>query len=214
LGAFAICAVDETKGEKIWYNNQVATAYYYSTSCGKSASIKAWGSKLNKKNSYLQSISVCDENGEFYEEKLPWYRWTVEITAETLENLLELNTGKEIGNLTVVKVSKRGEGGIVQQITATGTKGEIIVETENKIRSALGGSGYTIEKQDGTRVNSTKLLPSAFFTIEKRDNNYIICGGGYGHGIGMSQNGANEMAKAGKKYKEILTTFYSGVTIK
>lgn len=42
---------------------------------------------------------------------------------------------------------------------------------------------------------------------------YIIEGGGYGHGIGMSQNGANEMAKNGKNYKEILGLFYQGVTI-
>ena len=91
--------------------------------------------------------------------------------------------------------------------------GKIVVETENKIRSALGGSGYTIEKQDGTIVNSSKLLPSAFFTIEKKNGNYILHGGGYGHGIGMSQNGANEMAKQGETYKQILTTFYTGVTV-
>ena len=87
------------------------------------------------------------------------------------------------------------------------------METENKIRSALGGSGYTIEKQDGTVVNGSRLLPSAFFTVEKQNGNYIIHGGGYGHGIGMSQNGANEMAKQGKTYRQILTTFYTGVTV-
>ncbi len=38
-------------------------------------------------------------------------------------------------------------------------------------------------------------------------------GGGYGHGIGMSQNGANEMAKKGKNYQEILQMFYPGTTI-
>ena len=41
------------------------------------------------------------------------------------------------------------------------------IETENKIRNVLGGSGYQIEKQDGSTINSSKLLPSAFFTIEK-----------------------------------------------
>jgi len=38
-------------------------------------------------------------------------------------------------------------------------------------------------------------------------------GGGLGHGAGMSQNGANEMAKCGKNYREILTLFYQGVTV-
>lgn len=209
-----INAVNETAGEKIWYNNRVATAYYYSTSCGKSASITAWGKELNQNNQYLKSINICDEDGKIYEEMLPWYRWTATIPGEILCNLLELNTGIEIGTLQSFSVTKQGEGGIVQQITAVGDQGRIVVETENKIRKALGGSGYTIEKQDGTVIDSTGLLPSAFFTISKSGENYILSGGGYGHGIGMSQNGANEMAKAGKTYREILTTFYSDVEIK
>ena len=84
---------------------------------------------------------------------------------------------------------------------------------KNKIRRALGGKGYQIEKQDGTVVDSQNLLPSAFFQIEKSEGNYIINGGGYGHGIGMSQNGANEMAKCGKTYIEILQLFYQEVTV-
>lgn len=209
-----ICAVNETTGEKMWYNNRVATAYYYSTSCGKTTSIKAWGTNFNENNQYLKSIEVCDEEGNMYEEALPWYRWTATISKQMLCNLLELNTGTEIGNLQSISITKQGDGGIVQQITALGDNGKIIVETENKIRKAFGGSGYTIKKQDGTIINSTQLLPSAFFTISESGENYILKGGGYGHGIGMSQNGANEMAKAGKTYREILTTFYSDVEIK
>ena len=96
----------------------------------------------------------------------------------------------------------------------TGTTKTITVETENKIRAALGGSGYEIQKQDGKVIQSTKLLPSAFFTIEKNGKSYIIEGGGYGHGIGMSQNGANEIAKTGKTYEQILQFFYSGTQVK
>lgn len=212
--ASTVHAVNETIGEKIWYNNKVATAYYYSTSCGNSASITAWGKEWNQDNRYLKSISICDEEGNIYEESLSWYRWTATISKAMLCNLLELNTGTEIGNLISISVTKQGEGGIVQQITAIGDSGEIVVETENKIRRALGGEGYTIEKQDGTVINSTELLPSAFFSISQDGENYILTGGGYGHGIGMSQNGANQMAKSGKTYCEILTKFYSGVEIK
>ena len=99
------------------------------------------------------------------------------------------------------------------QIKAEGDKGSVTVDTENKIRKALGGNGYEIKKQDGTTVKSGTLLPSAFFTVEKSGNMFKIKGGGYGHGIGMSQNGANEMAKKGKNYQEILQMFYPGTTI-
>ena len=206
-------AVDATCGEKIWYNNQVATAYYYSTSCGKSASITAWGGDLNESNQYLASIHVCNEKGESYEASLPWYRWTATVPEQTMSDLIELNTQTDIGTLLNLTITKTGEGGIAQEITAVGTTGKVLVETENKIRRALGASGYTIEKQYGSSVSSSELLPSAFIFIYKKNGNYIIHGGGYGHGIGMSQNGANEMAKQGRDYRQILTTFYTGVTV-
>ena len=209
-----IRAVNETTGQKIWYKNQVATAYYYSTSCGKSASIEAWGGTLNETNEYLQSREICDENKEHYEKGIPWYRWTATVPAQIMSDLIETNTQTEIGSLLNIAITKEGAGGIVQEITIVGTTGKVVVSTENKIRRTLGGAGYQIVKQDGSTVSSTELLPSAFFNIGKKDGNYIICGGGYGHGIGMSQNGANEMAKAGKDYQEILKAFYTGVEVR
>lgn len=206
-------AVIETAGKKLQYNNEVVKTYYYSTSCGHSTGVEAWGTALTEANNYLRGISICNEAGEAYEAKLPWYRWKAVIPQKTLSNLIELNTKTEIGTLRSLTITKQGEGGVALQLVAKGTRGSVTVDTENKIRASLGGSGYTIEKQDGTVVKSTKLLPSAFFTIAKHGENYIIEGGGYGHGIGMSQNGANEMAKAGKTYEEILTFFYPGTQV-
>ena len=209
-----IRAVQETAGQRLTHQNQVVKTYYYSTSCGHSTSIEAWGSTISDANQYLRGVSICNEQGKAYEENLPWYRWKAVVPEQTMSNLIELNTGKEIGTLQNISVTKQGVGGVALQIVATGTKGNITVDTENKIRSALGGSGYEITKNDGSVVKSTKLLPSAFFTIAKSGESYIIEGGGYGHGIGMSQNGANEMAKAGKTYEEILQFFYPGTEVK
>ncbi len=207
-------AVRETAGELLWFRGTVATAYYYSTSCGKSADISAWGGAITDENSYLQSVVLCDESGEDYEKALPWYRWHITVPEQILENQIELYAKKEIGKLLSIEISERGVGGIVQEIKAVGTSGAIVVSTENKIRQALGGTGCTIYKHDGSESVCGKLLPSAFFEIQKTDGTYQIQGGGYGHGIGMSQNGANEMAKRGKNYIEILCTFYSGISVK
>ena len=117
-----------------------------------------------------------------------------------------------MNNILLLNVANPSD--IALQIVASGDKGSITVDTENKIRTALGGTGYFITKNDGTTVESTRLLPSAFFTIERQGQEFIITGGGFGHGIGMSQNGANEMAKQGKDYREILSLFYSGIEIK
>lgn len=205
-------AVEETQGQVARYQGQVVTTYYYSTSCGKTTNLEAWGTPGNEENQYLQAVEVKDEEGD-YERELPWYRWTAVVPAETLSNLVGLNTGKDVGTLESVEVTKIGPGGVALQICATGEKGTVTVDTENKIRRALGGSGYEIRKQDGTTVASSELLPSAFFTIRREGDTFVIDGGGYGHGIGLSQNGANEMAKKGKNYIEILTLFFCGVTI-
>ena len=205
-------AVAETKGQVIRYQDNIAAAYYYSTSCGRTTTMEAWGDEPNEGNAYLQSVRVCGDDGD-YEKNLPWYHWRAEIPEETLKALIEGYSNTKLGDLETVEVTRRGPGDVALELTVTVSDGTVKVETENKIRTALGGQGYTITKNDGSVVESQRLLPSAFFTIAKQEDMYILDGGGYGHGIGMSQNGANEMAKCGKNYKEILKMFYQDITV-
>ena len=205
-------AVAETAGEILTYKGSVVTTYYYSTSCGKTTTMKAWGTGDNEKNGYLKSVEVKDEDGD-YEKDLPWYRWEADIDMDTLSGMMRENLKKEIGTVQTLEVTEKGPGGVALGMKVTGDKGNVTVKTENKIRKALGGSGYEIRRQDGSCVKSAALLPSAFITIEKSGNVFKIKGGGYGHGIGMSQNGANKMAEKGKNYQEILQMFYPGTTI-
>lgn len=204
-------AVAETGGETVQYGGNIVTTYYYSTSCGNTTSVEAWGTQPSDSNAYLKSVEVAGKDGD-YEKELPWYKWKAEAPVQTVEESISCFTGKDIGTLHTVEVTGRGPGDVAIQITATGDKGSVTVETENKIRTALAGD-YEIERQDGSKSKCSKLLPSAFITIEKSGNTFVISGGGFGHGIGMSQNGANQMAKQGKNYREILKLFYQGVTI-
>ena len=207
-------AVQETLGELLWYEEEVAMTYFYSTSSGNSTSIEAWGTQLIDSNQYLKGVSISDEEGLDYEKELSWYKWIADISVDVMEKIVKSNLEKDIGNLCDIEITKIGQGGVVQEIEIIGTKSRVCIESENKIRKVLGGEGYQITKKDGTIINSTKMLPSAFFSLEKNEDSYIISGGGYGHGIGMSQNGANELAKAGKDYKEILEFFYPGTKVK
>lgn len=206
-------AIKETKGEVLCYNDEIATAYYYSTSCGKTTDIRAWGTKKSEGNAYLTSVNVKGKYGD-YEKKLPWYRWRAEIPVQTLSNLIGINTGKDIGLLEKIEVTRRGGGNVAIEMKAIGDKGTVTVYTENKIRVALGGSGYQIILNDGSVTDSRELLPSAFFMVEKSGDVFVIEGGGFGHGIGMSQNGANEMAKQEADYEEILELFYKDIEIR
>ena len=68
-------------------------------------------------------------------------------------------------------------------------------------------------KVEGTEVRSLYGLRSASFTAEATGEEVIFRVTGYGHGVGMSQYGANELAKQGKTWQEILQWYYTDVNI-
>lgn len=74
-------------------------------------------------------------------------------------------------------------------------------------------AGLLITEKDGTQVKGGSLLPSAYFNLTTEVGREVqIQGKGYGHGVGMSQNGANEMAKEGYTWQEILAYFFQNIT--
>ena len=56
-------AVTETEGQVVRYKGEIATTYYYSTSCGRTTSLEAWGTDPGEGGGYLQSVNVCGDNG-------------------------------------------------------------------------------------------------------------------------------------------------------
>ena len=63
-------------------------------------------------------------------------------------------------------------------------------------------------------MNGSNLLPSAYFELNVKSGKAVqIQGKGYGHGVGMSQNGANEMAREGYGWQDILNYFFKDITL-
>ncbi len=89
------------------------------------------------------------------------------------------------------------------------------IAIENIVRSATNRvNSITINNQEfkGTKIRSLLNLRSTDFDIDITDK-VTITTKGYGHGVGMSQYGANEMAKKGYTYEEILNYYYKGIDI-
>ncbi len=175
-----------------------------------------------------------------FESEEAWYRWQYEVEQVDVEemerrlaqryevqpgNILSLSgesyvsqpVGK-IGTLQELAIIGRTTGGNAAKLLIEGSEGSYLIQTEYNIRYLLNNGKSQVVRQDGSQVASPTLLPSAFFmvTTGKEDGNvvgYTIVGGGYGHGIGMSQNGAKHMAKAGMTASEILSFFYDGSRI-
>ena len=250
-----IAAVEATRGKVMKYEDEVITAYYFSTSCGYTASAKdVWAGTENSQ--YLEGgiqsekeesmdLSVEEnfhsfvKNKDFnsYDEEFPWFRWKVSISSEQLQNAIENNiisqyrknsktilTKQEdgsfaskytnsVGEVKKITVTERGESGVVKAIKIEGTKATIKVKNEYTIRLLLAPYGTTIYRQDGSQVDDMTMLPSGFFMVTKKNNQFVFQGGGYGHGVGMSQNGAKAMADKGYDYEEILQHYYAGVEV-
>lgn len=111
-----------------------------------------------------------------------------------------------------IKCLRRKEGGVMDELLIKTDKGTYKVISEYNIRYVLNQGGKIV-RQDGSDYDSTVLLPSAYLIIDvdKEDESvvgYSIFGGGYGHGVGMSQNGAKSMGLKGLDCKEILSFYY------
>ena len=89
------------------------------------------------------------------------------------------------------------------------TLGETLRSGAGSVKSiVICGESFT-----GAKIREIFGLRSSNFSITEGENEITFTVKGYGHGVGMSQNGANEMAKAGADYKEILSKYYSGTVL-
>ncbi|HKL80283.1 MAG TPA: SpoIID/LytB domain-containing protein [Mobilitalea sp.] len=123
-----------------------------------------------------------------------------------------------VGDIVDISAYKRDTGGIISELLIVGTKNTIKVQTEYNIRVLLSPISSTVYRLDESGVDDLSLLPSAFFVIvtdkgEEGLDSITLNGGGYGHGVGMSQNGVKSLADEGKKYDEIVTYFYKGTKL-
>lgn len=180
-----VSAVEATKGQVLIYNEEILKyPQFFATSSGKTESAV---DVLSNEVPYLQSI---DSPGE---EIAPKYETSIDIKMAELVN--KINRVYPKANLTTgdaalkISIIARTDGGGVKEIKL----GEESI-SGIKFRQLLG-------------------LNSANFTIEFSKDSVKISCKGYGHGVGMSQWGANAMAKTGEGYDSILKHYYTGVEI-
>ena len=174
------------------------------------------------------------EKPDGYDSDIRYYRWqasanftgAMSAVSEILKNrhsispenvLYYESDGKnaaspieDLGSLLGISELSRGQSGYLDAMTLTCTNGAVRIFTEYNIRLVLGCAVTQITYADGTTSNQVTLLPSSACILRAvSDGTYQITGGGFGHGIGMSQNGANGMAKSGYSYRDILAFFYT-----
>ena len=176
-------AVADTDGQVLTYNESPILASFHSSSAGKTES----GTELWGDVPYL----VCVNSPES-EKDVPNYVTTVEVSKENFrETVLSYKADAVFSDNPAewLSGSELDESGRVRSIT-------------------LGGVTLS-----GSEMRKLFSLRSTAFKLEYKDNIFLFTVTGYGHGLGMSQYGANVMAKNGFTYKEILLHYYPNTEI-
>lgn len=176
--------VNETTGKIIVYNGEPINAFFHSNSGGiTETSLNIWG---GIDYPYLKSVETIGEDG--YNQ----YSSEVILTKEELINKMkEKYSDFEIDFNTEECIK-------ILELTSS-----------NRVKTIKIGN----KEIAGTEARSIFGLKSTNFTFQIDGENIKFSVTGYGHGVGMSQTGADSMAKSGANYEEIIKHFYTGVEI-
>ena len=177
-------AVTDTDGEAILYGGVPILAVFHSSSAGLTrAAGQVWQNDLP----YLQPVDSPEASAS-----IPNYYSRVDFSPETIREKL------------------------LARIPAADLAGDQKTWLKNAVRDSAGSvetmevGGVTVK---GSTVRAALGLRSACFEWELQDGRFAFYVTGHGHGVGLSQYGANAMAEAGADYKTILTHYYTGVTV-
>ncbi|MGM0595493.1 MAG: SpoIID/LytB domain-containing protein [Myxococcota bacterium] len=202
-------AVKKTRGQVLFNKKGLpADTVYHSSSGGHGENNElVWGgqprsylrgrtdgnsfTKITGKNidSFLsnKTFSYCKKGNKYF-------RWKKTFSRNHISRLLKKYGLK--GYLEKINIIKRGVSGRAVAIQFSSRRNSIIIKGELKIRRALDN------------------LYSSLFTVNKTKTGFTFRGGGFGHGVGMSQWGAINRAKKGQSFKKILYHYYYKTKLK
>lgn len=199
-------AVDQTWGQVLSFDGEICDTRYYKCCGGRTELFSTCWDGPDKP--YLKSVEdpFCAKAKPALLAKVlndydlsteDYFSWEVRYSRSELSELVARKTGKDFGSITALEAVEKGPSGRIKYLRITGTKHSEVVGKELEIR----------------RVLSESHLKSSAFTVEWKGDECIIHGRGWGHGVGLCQIGAAEMAQEGKSCSEILLHYYPGSEI-
>lgn len=171
----------------------------------KNAVSATQGMYMTYNGSYIDALYFSTSNGKTEDAKYVWgsshpylkpvdSHWDIGVRGFQETKSIPMSTisqklGVSLSSVSQIQINSRTSGDRVDQVTVCGKS-----FTGVKIRMLLG-------------------LRSADFKVSQSGNNIVFTTKGFGHGVGMSQYGANGMAKEGKNYSQILKHYFTGIQI-
>ena len=201
----AVQAVRETAGQVLLYNDEVCDCRYYKCCGGKS---EIWRTCWEDKDvPYIRSVE-CPYCGrvsaktlrlvlnDYDQETKDFHDWKVTYADDELDEIVN-SKHPGIGHVIALEPIHRGESGRIDSLRIVGSGRTEVIGKELNIRYAL----------------SRKCLYSSWFEVQHENGLWTLTGHGWGHGAGLCQIGAAQMAEEGFTYDKILAHYYVGTRI-
>ncbi|MFT4416370.1 stage II sporulation protein D [Fredinandcohnia humi] len=211
LGVPEGAVVSDTTRHQVYYNREelkkiLKDEYDWKIEKITKAVAETQGQILTYNGSPIDALFFSTSNGytensqDYYQTEYPYLKsvpspW--DVNTEKFHDQIEM-TITEFEQKLGIKVGNSKEIG---KVTAR-TQSNRVATVE------VGGKTFT-----GREIREALKLRSTDFTWERKGSHIVIQTKGYGHGVGMSQFGADGMAKEGKTYKDIVTYYYQGVQV-
>lgn len=197
----AIQAVFETTGEVLTYDGEVCDTRYSKCCGGKTELFSTCWEDEDKPYLICKDDPFCDTHdsrilsqvlNKYDMETMDFHDWEVTYSQNELSEIIENKLHKNLGLITNLIPLEAGPSGRIKYLRIEGVNGSITIGKELEIRRAL----------------STSHLKSSAFKVELSNDNFILKGQGWGHGVGLCQIGAAVMGEKGIPYNEILEFYY------
>lgn len=203
----ALRAVEETKGKVLEYQSVICDCRYHKCCGGKTDVFSTAWEDIDVP--YLPSI-VCPychkaastkdfltNLNDYDQPTQDFFMWQKTYEKDYLSRLIAERSAIDLGIIEYLEPLERGMSGRIKRLNVVGTKGEHVFEKELTIRKVL----------------SINCLYSSWFDISSEGSKFILSGRGWGHGVGLCQIGACQMALEGASYSDILQFYYPGTAI-
>ncbi|MBF0478580.1 MAG: SpoIID/LytB domain-containing protein [Candidatus Omnitrophica bacterium] len=181
-------AVDGTKGEVLTYRGSILPAYFHSNSGDHTED----AAELWNHHDLSPLRGVPDPYSRFGKN----YTWKKNFKSADVQKRLNAK-GYPAGPIVNIEVVERNDSGRIRKIKVIDSDGKFVLLTGKDFRDILGPNDI--------RSNNYDIVMQGFY--------FDVVGKGWGHGVGMSQWGAYEMAKEGFDYKKILELYYPGADL-
>lgn len=184
-----ISAVNETRGEVLTYKDKVFFAYYHANSGGHTTTPSgAWNSDI---------IPPLRGVKDPYYKNSKHSKWITYISNDDILNFIN-SKGYNAFKIKDITIYSKDRSGRAIKLSFKTDRGNVKLEVKD-LRNYIG----------------TSDIKSTFITsIQKMKSGFKVYGKGWGHGVGLCQEGAREMADRGFNYKKILQFYYPGSKIK